>query len=129
MTLPSPSKKDKRSNVLVPISEHDGELLVPSNVVGSHGLVVGMNDEGSSKTVGVLPCERKGRARVVVRSRSTEVELNREGLPLKCPAREKRGGVVVRSKIRRAGVHRVDESRERKAGAYHESSTFPPEDQ
>jgi len=46
-------------NVLVPVTENDGELLVPSNVVGSRGPVVGMDDEGSSKTVDVLSCERE----------------------------------------------------------------------
>ena len=55
----SVEKRQRGMNVLVPVTENDGELLVPSNVVGSRGLVVGMNDEGSSKTVNVLSCERE----------------------------------------------------------------------
>jgi len=36
-------KRVAKKNALVPIPKHDGELLVPGNVVGSHSLVVGVN--------------------------------------------------------------------------------------
>lgn len=54
--------KEKARNVLVPVSQNNSEIFVPDDTIGSLGLVVGEDNEGSSKTVGVLSCER-GRKR------------------------------------------------------------------